>query len=128
MSIPVAVNADDTDVDIPASLRISPRSNSFEGPPRAPSDQECAGSVNEDWYAENALLHDLDPNVNQLQVYLLGTKIKHIPSAMDVPASYVVFLPGGDGGEYSRTSPTIARYRCRYPDCEVKWRDEDEHK
>ena len=128
MSVPVAVNANDADVDMPAPLHISRRSYSLEEPPRATSDYDCAGSVNEDWYVENAMLHGLDPNVNQLQVYLLGTKTKHIPPAMDVPASYVVFLPGGDRSGSSSTSPTIARYRCRYPDCEVKWRDEVEHK
>ena len=128
MSVPVAVSADDTDVDIPAPLSINRRTYSLEDPPSAPSGHACIGSVNEDWYADNALLYGLDPNVNQLQVYLLGTTVKNVPPTMDMPASYVVFLPGHDQNEPSNTSPTIARYRCRYPQCEVKWRDEHEHK
>ena len=128
MSVPVAVSADDADVDIPAPLSINRRTYSLEDPPSAPSGHACIGSVDEDWFANNALLHGLDPNVNQLQVYLLGTTVKKIPPMMDMPASYVVFLPGHDQNKSSNTSPTIARYRCRYPQCEVKWRDEDEHK
>ena len=131
MSVPVAVNAHDAhdaDVDIPAPLSINRRTYSLEDPPSAPSGHACIGNVDEDWYAENALLHGLGPNVNQLQVYLLGTTVKKIPPTMDMPASYVVFLPGHDQNESSNTSPTIARYRCRYPQCEVKWRNEDEHK
>lgn len=131
MSVPVAISAadaDDADVYIPAPLSINRRKYSLEDPPSAPSDHACIGSVNDEVYANNALLHGLDSNVNQLQVYLLGTEVKKIPPTMDLPASYVVFLPGHSQNESSNASPTIARYRCRYPQCEVKWRDEDEHK
>ena len=128
MSVPIAVSADDADVDIPAPLSINRRTYSLEDPPSATCGHACIGVVNNNWYANNALLHGLDPNINQLQVYLLGTTVKKIPPTMDMPASYVVFLPGHNHNESSSTSPTVARYRCRYPRCEVKWRDEDEHK
>lgn len=125
MSVPITARGDVR--DIPAPLNPKRRTYSLEDPQRAPSSIECAGNVNEAWYMENALLHGLDPNINQLQVYLLGIPKGHVPPAMDLPASYVVFLPGDRHGS-SNASPKIARYRCRYPDCEVKWRDEDEHK
>lgn len=122
MSLPITAGGDVR--DIPAPLNLKRRTYSLEDPQRASTSIECAGNVNETWYMENALLHGLDPNINQLQVYLLGIPNGHVPPAMDLPASYVVFLPGDRNG----SSPKIARYRCRYPDCEVKWRDEDEHK
>ena len=125
MSVPITARGDVR--DIPAPLNPKRRTYSLEDPQRAPSSIECAGNVNEAWYMENALLHGLDPNINQLQVYLLGIPKGQVPPAMDLPASYVVFLPGDRNGS-SNASPKIARYRCRYPDCEVKWRDEDEHK
>ena len=125
MSVPITARGDAR--DIPAPLNLKRRTYSLEDPQRAPSSIEGAGNVNEAWYMENALLHGLDPNINQLQVYLLGTPKGHVPPAMDLPASYVVFLPGDRNGS-SNASTKIARYRCRYPDCEVKWRDEDEHK
>lgn len=125
MSVPIPVRGNNQDV--PAPLNIKRRTYSLEDPQRTPSSIEHAGDVNEAWYIENALLHGLDPNCDQLQVYLLGIPKRHIPPTMDVPASYVVFLPGDRDGA-SSASNKIARYRCRYPDCEVKWRDEDEHK
>lgn len=125
MSVPIPVRGNNQDV--PAPLNIKRRTYSLEDPLRTPSSIEHAGDVNEAWYTENALLHGLDPNCDQLQIYLLGVPKRHIPPTMDVPASYVVFLPGDRDGA-SSASNKIARYRCRYPDCEVKWRDEDEHK
>lgn len=125
MSVPSQVRGKNQDV--PAPLNIKRRTYSLEDPQRIPSSVEHVGNVNEAWYMDNALLHGLDPNCDQLQIYLLGIPKKQIPPTMDVPASYVVFLPGDRDGA-SSASNKIARYRCRYPDCEVKWRDEDEHK
>ena len=120
MSVPLTAHTDHDDVEI-QPLNITRRTHSLEDPRRKQSGHDYAGNVNDGWYFENALLHGLDSGVNQLQVYLLG----HPP--MDLPASYVVFLPNKQSGSLCGSS-TIARYRCRYPDCEIKWRDEDEHK
>lgn len=128
MSVPITIRANHQDADVPAPLNPKRRTFSLEKPQKAASSIEHAGNVNESWYVENALLHGLDPmSSNQLQIYLLGIPKGHIPLEVDLPASYVVFLPSDRDGTPS-ASTKVARYRCRYPDCEVKWRDEDEHK
>jgi hypothetical protein len=70
------------------------------------------GKTKQEWHTENPFLYSTDPDINQLQLYLLG--ISH--------------------GHYARTTCVLldgdsaVKYQCKHPGCGESWRDEKEHK
>ena len=70
------------------------------------------GKSKETWHLENPYLYGKRPDINQLQLYVLGISHGHFAETS------CIFQASGQG----------PYYKCRYPNCNETWRNEREHK
>ena len=95
------------------------RRYTFTDPPRTKYRQ--AGITNLEGCLPNNLLQGTE--TDQLQVFLLGIAVDTLASS-----AYVIHRAPSQKAITGLSKTLTARYRCKHPKCDAKWRNDSEHK